>query len=105
MFAVAQRLAAKSTHPFFRHAAIVERGGAVVAMGYNHEGRHAEVVALSKIWPNRRQGLRLWSLRFTKAGKLGMAKPCLKCQAFLRENGVRVVWYSTSKGTIEKMHL
>lgn len=95
---IARRLASRSTHPMYFHAAIVERGGAYVAVGYNHEGRHAEVMALSKLWPSKRRGVRIWSLRFSKTGRLAMAKPCTECEAFMREHGVRACMYSTPNG-------
>ena len=100
-----QRWASKSNHKQHHHVVIVERGGAVVAVGYNHDETHAEVAALGKVWPNKRKGLRIWSFRLRRDGQLGMAKPCKKCQQFLRENGVKVVYYSGPDGKMERMKL
>lgn len=100
-----QRLAGRSTHRQHHHAAIVTRGGAVVAQGYNHGQVHAEVHALSKLWPSERVGTRVWSLRLTWGGKLAMARPCGRCQEYLRTSGVKVVYYSTVSGTIAKLRL
>lgn len=94
------KLAALSTHPKYFHSALVIKGGAILAYGYNHDGRHAEVVALSKLWPNKRKGVTVLSLRLSVEGGLAMAKPCAKCAAFLAENGVRRVYYSTREGEI-----
>jgi len=40
-----------------------------------------------------------------KDGNLGMAKPCPKCEAMLREAGVKSVTYSNFDGQMEKMVL
>lgn len=98
-------IASKSDHPDYRHAAIVVRGGAQISIGYNHGWRHAEVVALGPLWPSKRVGSRVWSLRFTKTGRLAMAKPCPSCEEFMRRAGVRVVYFSNRDGEIEVMKL
>lgn len=102
---IAKQIASRSTNPDYKHAAIVLRGGALVSTGYNHDDRHAEVVALSDLWPNKRHGTKLWSLRYTRTGRLAMAKPCIRCEEFLRSCGVRVVYYSNSDGLIEVLKL
>lgn len=95
----------RSTHLQHRHAAIVERGGAYVAMEANRGWRHAEVAALRRLRPDQRRGVRIWSLRFSRRGGLLNAKPCAACQEFLRANGVKSVRYSTSSGEIEVLKL
>lgn len=104
MFAALRRLASRSPHNF-QHAVLVEKGGAVIAVGYNTGGRHAEVEALNKLWPSKRSGTRILSVRFTRTGKLAMAKPCRKCQAYLLQNGIKKVTYSNSAGSLEVMKL
>ena len=103
--AIAKSLALRSDHPDYRHAAIVIRGGAQISIGYNHGWRHAEIVALGSIWPNKRIGARVWSLRFTKTGRLAMAKPCPRCEEFMRRAGIRAVHYSNACGGIEILKL
>jgi pyrimidine deaminase RibD-like protein len=98
---LARRVASRSNHRF-QHSALVFRGGALVAFGYNHDGRHAEVSALSKLWPSNRKGTTLFSLRFLRNGRLGLALPCPKCQVFLKQSGVSRVYFSTSDGRILK---
>lgn len=102
---VALRVARRSNHLHHHHAAVVERGGAYVAMEANRNWRHAEVAALRKLWPRERRGVRLWSLRFNSNGKLLNAKPCEACQAFLRAAGVKSVFYSTTTGEIAVLKL
>jgi cytidine deaminase len=105
MFKLANKLFAKAQHSCHRHAAIVYRGSNIVAAGFNHDYIHAEVAALKKLWPDQRAGVRVVSLRITKAGNLGLAKPCPACEAFMRENGVKSVTYSDNDGKMIKMRL
>lgn len=102
---LARKLAGRSTHALFHHAAIVLKGGAILSTGYNFGYQHAEIQALQALWPSKRRGTRVWSLRFTKTGRLANAKPCQDCERFLRENGVKVVYYSDQYGDIVKMKL
>lgn len=105
MFNVALKLCAKSGHHQHHHAAIVVSGGAIVAMGYNHGDTHAEVHALSKLWPNKRKNVKVYSMRFRKNGTWAMAKPCKNCENFLRDNGVKTVYYTDEAGLMVKMKL
>jgi deoxycytidylate deaminase len=100
-----RRLIKKSNHKQHKHAVLIYRGGALVATGYNHEDIHAEQVALGKLWPDHRVGTRVVSIRMRKNGELGMAKPCPKCEAMLREAGVKSVMFSNYDGQMEKMSL
>lgn len=102
---VALKLAKKARHKTHHHACLIYRGGALVAMGVNHDTVHAEVAALNSLWPSERRGTKVISIRMTRAGKLSMAKPCEACEAYLRENGVKLVLYSTREGNMERMKL
>lgn len=85
---VARKVAKKSTHRRFTHAALVVKSGNILASGFNHDTRHAEVSAIRKVWPKNRKGSTVVSLRFTKTGNLGNSNPCNNCRKFLREQGV-----------------
>jgi deoxycytidylate deaminase len=100
--AAAVRLLPKATHKCHKHAAVVYRGGAIVAMGYNHDEVHAEVSALNKLWPSERRGTRVVSIRMSKGGNLRLAKPCVDCEAYMRANGVKMVIYSDNNGNMVK---
>lgn len=97
------RLARKSDHLDFRHATLLMRGGNIVASGFNKGHKHAEVMALERLWPNGAKGCDAVNIRLTRAGRLAMAKPCAECQAHLRESGVRRVSYSTPEGGFEQI--
>lgn len=92
------RLAAQAQHTWAFHAVIVKKGGAVLASGYNHEFIHAETNALNKLWPSKRAGTTVWSVRINRSGSLANGKPCANCEAYLRENKVKAVMYSTPEG-------
>lgn len=100
---MARKLAAKSLHPVAFHAAIVKRGGAIVAAGYNGGIIHAEMHALKKIWPSERVGTTIWSIRITRGGRLAMARPCDKCMEFIKESGVKAIVYSTHARTLVRI--
>jgi deoxycytidylate deaminase len=101
----ARRLAKRGGNRYYHHAAIVYRGGRVISSGFNHHEIHAEANALFNIWPNKRKGCRLLSIRVSRTGSLLMAKPCTKCLRMLRRDGIKSVDYSTAEGTIERMKL
>lgn len=102
---LALKLCGRSNHKQHYHGAVVVVGGSIVAMGFNHDKTHAEVQALKKLWPDHRKGVKVYSFRFSKGGQWSMAKPCPKCEAFMRENGVKYVYYTTQTGSMERMRL
>ncbi len=94
-----------SDHKTYFHGVAVVKGGAITAFSSNYRRIHAEVRALSKLWPSKRNGTKVWSIRITPGGKLACAKPCNNCEKFLREHGVKSVFYTTAIGSIEEMRL
>lgn len=105
MLKLARKITKKARHGFAFHACIVQRGGAIVATGYNHGTIHAEQNALGQLWASERKGCKVWSIRVTKGGRLAMAKPCDSCENYLRANGIKIVWFSNDAGEIERMKL
>lgn len=100
-----EKLCKKSSHHQHFHAAVVVVGGSIQSVGWNHGKTHAEVKALQQLWPNKRKDVKVYSLRFTKSGKWSMAKPCKNCEKYLRENGVKTVFYTDFTGEMNKMRL
>lgn len=86
--------AKKSKKKRFNHGVLVIKGGAIVAYGSNGQERHAEVVALNKLWVSKRKGCEIISIRVRVDGSLGMARPCVKCWGYLYDNGITKVTYS-----------
>jgi deoxycytidylate deaminase len=101
---LAETHASKSRHPRWKMGAIVVSAGRVLGSGTNQpkndpaiEGIpltscsvHAEVSALRGV---DAAGATLYVARITRRGGWGLAKPCHRCEAFVRQSGVRrVVW-------------
>lgn len=110
MINTATKIALQSTHDKYKHGVIITKGSSVLATGFNHGGDnhgaiHAEYHALNKLWPNKRKGATVWSVRITPGGKLSMAKPCAKCHKMLIANGIKKVIYTTYGATIEILKL
>jgi len=105
MIRLGKRLAARSTHSVYHHSAVVVRGGAVVGVGFNTASAHAEVAAIRNIWPDKRRGCKIWSMRYTTTGTLANARPCPACQRVLAEAGIRVCFYSDANGEIRRLKL
>lgn len=93
-----KHIALGSDHPRHRHASLILRGGALLSSATNAGGRHAEVRALMKLWPNKRKGTTVVNIRITAAGAVGISRPCSRCMAVLKEAGVRSVVYTDRKG-------
>lgn len=92
-----------------QHAAIIMKGGAVLAVAHNQYKQHAEIRALKKIhpygvpfntWRFEAMNLTLFSIRINRRGELRNAKPCPDCRRVLYELGVRTLFYSSDDGTL-----
>lgn len=94
MISQLKRVASKSPHPKNQHATLVFKGGALVAQGFNHDGIHAEVVALRKLWPSKRRGTVVVNYMIrTRSGVPGNSRACEECLEFLRKNEVEKMIY------------
>lgn len=102
-FNLAMKLCQKSTQIQHHHASFVVVGGKIQSMSFNQNGIHAEVRALKQLWPNKRKGVKVYSMRFTKGGRWGLAKPCPDCEKYMREFGVKVCYYTGIDGKMVKM--
>lgn len=92
---------ARTSNRHQNHVAMVFRGGALISMASNRDKRHAEVAALSKLWPNKRKGVTLISLRVGKDDRFKNAEPCKACWAFIKSSGVKRVMWSGEDGRVE----
>jgi pyrimidine deaminase RibD-like protein len=98
------REANKVTGRNYRHVAVVFRGGSILAIG-NNVSRHAEVAALSKLFPSERAGTTVLSMRIRKDGSFANGKPCANCMAYMIGEGVKKIEWSNSNGAIIKERL
>lgn len=90
---LAYKVSKRSKHPKQRLGAVIVRGGNVLAVAANGArwGRHAEIRALAAC--TDAAGSTLVVSRSTGSG---LSKPCLGCQAAIRQAGVARVVYSVS---------
>ena len=56
--------------------------------GMENSCHHAEFSALAKVPRQSRHKAEIYVVRFLRNGDVTMAKPCLKCQQYLLDNGV-----------------
>ena len=97
-----RRLALKSDHRTFMHAALVKKGGAIVSSGYNRGVVHAEAMALRLAFGN---GNTLVSIRVTRGGQISNAKPCAACMKLAAESGIKKIIYSDDKRQLVTMRI
>lgn len=81
--------AAKKSPKRFKHASLVIKGGAILAIGYNHDKVHSEIAALEKLWPNKRKGVTVINIRINKHDKLVDSSPCERCRDYMRKWKIR----------------
>lgn len=92
---LALRLTADSTHPKFKMAAVIVRGGSVISSASNgpNIGQHAECRAV------RHPNVDGATAYIARAGGR-MSKPCKQCEAALYEAGVTRVVYADWNGSL-----
>lgn len=103
--------AEKSDHSRWRLGSVIWRGGSVISTGFNrvkndpaiiendkyfHCTVHAEVDALKNA--GSAEGAKIFVARITRSGRLGLAKPCPRCEDAIREAGIKKVFYTDEKG-------
>lgn len=99
-FSICHRLASKSHHSRFHHGSVVvHRRSAIIGRGYNRQNSHAEVNAVKSIdkyylYDN----LAVYVCRVNSQGGFMNSKPCSRCMEFMKDNGVRRVYFSDSNG-------
>ena len=111
-FRVASKEAKKSCHKQHRLGAVVVKGGRILATGFNElrpssvtktPTLHAEASAILKLLKKRKLhdlfGSSVYVARYTKGGKIGMARPCAHCYQLLQSVGVRDIYYTNDIGT------
>ncbi len=84
----------------FRLGCVVKRSDGAIVTATNHHTQipnptaHAEARALRKSdW-----GCILYVARVIKNGEWALAKPCKRCQAIIRNRGVKTVYYTIGPG-------
>ncbi len=97
--------------------AVVVKGSRILSTGFNQmrpsgllrtNTLHAEAAAILKLLKEGRQhdlvGASLYVSRYTRGGRIGLARPCAVCMQLIRSVGIREVSFTTNEGT-EKLKL
>ena len=101
---LAFRKSSLSNHPRHKMAAVVVRGGAVLSAVPNLSRRwcHAEARCLARARGADSNGARGATI-FVVHGKGNCSKPCPRCEALIREAGIKkAVYFGTSGQIIEE---
>ena len=103
----------------FRLGAVLVKKGRVISTGFNimrksHPimqkysenidftlGLHAEVHSCIGVSANDLHASELWVCRLHKNEEFAMARPCLTCQKFLIDIGIKKVYFTNLEGKIE----
>lgn len=100
-----KRHAARSSHPDYKHVAIIIKHGRIVAIRCNFGWKHAEERAIGSVSPELLKGATLYSYRLNRSGLPGNAKPCRYrpdgkkcCDDLIKESGIKWVVYTNSAG-------
>lgn len=110
-FRIAAREAMKSSFKQHRLGAVIVKGSRVLSTGFNKHGynsynhtptMHAEASAVLKLLKQRRLadlvGSEIYVTRYTKGGRVGLARPCPDCTNLLKSVGIRRVHYTVDGG-------
>lgn len=111
----ARSLCRKSEHPAFHHGAIVFNKGKPIGQGWNgtqtngrlyqkygYKSTHAECAALKNV--DKADTILVVRIR-REDNELSCSKPCPKCMKFLKDKGIKKIFFSNWSGEIENMRL
>ncbi len=93
---LAYKAAANSTHRVHHMAAVVFRGGSVLAVAHNTHKRYTCCERRALRPHLDMQGATIVIVRSNR----GMSKPCLSCQQIIRQAGIKKVVYFDWNGNL-----
>lgn len=115
-FRIASKTAKKSPHKQHKLGAVIVKGKRILSCGFNSlrpsrlldtPHLHAEAAAVLKLLKEKRlsdlSGAEMYVTRFTRGGRIGLARPCLHCSELLASVGISKVYYTTDEETTEEM--
>lgn len=108
---IATKIARANPSDHWKLGAVVRKGGRVLAVGWNVDKNvpenvemdwaacsvHAEVSALKQV--SDPSGSIVYVARVTRGGRVGMAKPCKRCRAYLTDVRVKRAVYTIDENT------
>lgn len=111
-FRIARKTALKSPFKKHRVGAVITKGHRILATGFNEiryskiigkTSLHAEAAAIKQLLDQRKLcdmvGANMYVTRFTRGGRIGIAKPCQSCLALIRSVGIRRVYFTQDDGS------
>ena len=110
---LAKKAARCSTHQF-RVGAVVTHRNQVISFGYNKPtkthpksrnrwGRiHAELDAILGVPLDVLRGANVYVVRLTRSGLLATSRPCVDCLAYLRDVGIRKMFFVDEKRIVRE---
>lgn len=119
-FRIALTMAKKSEYRPYKIGACLMRGSRVISGGFNQikthpitrrfenhyiTGLHAEMHACVGVNEKNLKGADIYVIRARRDNTIGLAKPCSICQCFLRELGIRRVYFSNNDGSFSNIKL
>ena len=98
-----------------KHGAVVVQGGKVVASGHNKVttrvpshmySKHAEMAAIDQ-FSSKTKTLNDACVYVVRIGKCGLADstPCVLCQQFMKQRGIKRVFFSTGNHSFGSMYI
>lgn len=109
-FDLAKSASLLSTHPKHKMGAVIVNKKPIsvgcnlykshpkYADGQESFSIHAEIKAIMSSPRSKLEGSEIWVYRQDKEGNPAMAKPCLICQKYIIEAGIKKVYFTTEKG-------
>ena len=108
-----------SSHPSYSLIALLSRAGNILSVGINKKGNppeyveklhnnmgiHAEACCLRGISKKQAKGSTLYIVGQTAAGSQILCKPCLSCNDFIQNMGVKRVVFEDAWGELQEMKI
>lgn len=111
-FNLAKKLAESSDYEQHPMGAVIARGNKLISVGFNRKRTHplsktrfANIHSELSAIINARgdtKGAEIYIYRETKDGKPALARPCIHCQALIREFGLKVSYYTSESGYVKE---
>lgn len=102
---------AQKSKGYYKHAAILVKGGSIIAVGinnnksgmtkhhfYKERNLHAELDLLIKFDRDYVKGCVLYTAGITRSGNILYSCPCERCQKLIKLYGLKKVYYSDKNG-------
>lgn len=117
-FRIAKKEAKKSPHTQHKLGAVIVKGHRILSTGYNEirysktigkNTLHAEAAAIRRLLDQRRLadlvGSHIFVSRWTRGGRIGMARPCDACMDLIRSVGISRIYYTQDDGETGEIRL